>query len=41
MNPECKAGKHHNCDGKAWRDDLDDIGPCQCTCHDDPEQKQS
>jgi hypothetical protein len=33
MNPECAAGKHPNCDGKAWRDDLDAIGPCQCGCH--------
>lgn len=33
MNPECRAGKHRNCDGKGWRDDLDDIGPCRCSCH--------
>jgi hypothetical protein len=34
MNPECAAGKHDNCDGKAWRDDLNDIGSCRCGCHD-------
>lgn len=22
MNPECRAGKHWNCDGKGWREDL-------------------
>jgi hypothetical protein len=33
MNPECAVKKHDSCDGKAWRDDLDAIGPCQCNCH--------
>lgn len=34
MNPECRAGKHSNCDGNGWRDDLGRIGPCLCGCHD-------
>lgn len=33
MNPECRAGKHQNCDGQGWRDDLGNIGPCLCGCH--------
>jgi hypothetical protein len=33
MNPECRAGKHSNCDEKGWRDDLGHIGPCLCGCH--------
>lgn len=33
MNPECRAGKHSNCDGQGWREDLGHIGPCLCGCH--------
>lgn len=28
--PECKAGKHWNCDGGAW--DFDDDEPTVCFC---------
>lgn len=28
--PECKAGKHGNCDGTAWDDDKDDFTTCGC-----------
>lgn len=28
--PDCKAGKHHNCDGIAWDDDKDDFTSCGC-----------
>lgn len=30
--PECKAGKHRNCDGSAWSDALDDLVECACPC---------
>ncbi|MGX9346625.1 DUF4326 domain-containing protein [Microbacterium sp. KNMS] len=29
--PECKAGKHGNCDGTAWDDDADTLTTCTCT----------
>lgn len=29
--PECKQGKHANCDGEAWSDEID--GPVPCSCH--------
>lgn len=29
--PECRAGKHPNCDGTAW--DVEADGPTVCTCH--------
>ena len=28
--PECAAGKHLNCDGVTWDDDLDCETPCPC-----------
>jgi hypothetical protein len=28
--PECKAGKHINCDGQAWDDDADQAVTCVC-----------
>lgn len=33
MNPECKAGKHWNCDGISDIDDDDQPVPCRCDCH--------
>lgn len=28
--PECKNGKHINCDGEAWSVDIDGPVPCAC-----------
>ena len=28
--PECRAGKHDNCDTTAWDNDLDAPVPCEC-----------
>jgi hypothetical protein len=28
--PECRAGKHGNCDGDAWCNVFDEVVPCQC-----------
>lgn len=28
--PECRAGKHANCDGGAWDFERDE--PCVCSC---------
>lgn len=28
--PECRAGKHLNCDTTAWDNDLDAPVPCEC-----------
>lgn len=28
--PECRSGKHKNCDGTALDYDLDDIVDCRC-----------
>lgn len=28
--PECRAGKHANCDGKAWDDTADCLTVCRC-----------
>jgi hypothetical protein len=33
MNPECRAGKHNNCDGRAIDMDLDEFVNCICACH--------
>jgi hypothetical protein len=35
INPECKAGKHPNCDGGAMCNHIlcDDIHLCECDCH--------
>lgn len=29
--PECRAGKHRNCDGTAWDTEKDAPAPCECT----------
>lgn len=29
--PECKAGKHDNCDGTAWDDQADEETACPCS----------
>lgn len=28
--PECRAGKHANCDGAAWNTNTDSPGLCPC-----------
>lgn len=28
--PECKAGKHDNCDGTAWDEEKDELTECFC-----------
>jgi hypothetical protein len=28
--PECAAGKHRNCGGDSWNNDLDEPKPCPC-----------
>jgi hypothetical protein len=28
--PECRQGKHGNCDGLTWDDQADDLAPCPC-----------
>ena len=35
INPECAQGKHDNCTGEAWDDDLDCLTDCLCMCHDE------
>lgn len=30
MCPECRAGKHFNCDATAWDNDTDEAVPCAC-----------
>lgn len=34
--PECRAGKHQNCDGAAWDNDKDAPAPCACAALDHP-----
>lgn len=29
--PECKAGKHGNCNGEAWDEEVDEPTSCGCT----------
>lgn len=29
--PECRAGKHPNCDGTTWNDIEDEYDWCPCT----------
>lgn len=36
IDPDCRAGKHTICYGKAWDDALDELGACLCDCHQDP-----
>jgi hypothetical protein len=33
MNPECRDGKHHNCDGIGLDLETDEFGDCSCACH--------
>jgi hypothetical protein len=33
INPECRAGKHANCDATAWDIPLDLRVQCECECH--------
>jgi len=28
--PDCEQGKHRNCTGEAWDNDVDDFAPCPC-----------
>ena len=30
--PECEQGKHGNCDGTAWNNDIDSVVDCACGC---------
>lgn len=39
--PECRTGKHPNCDGTAWDDDADSLTLCTCTGIDHPRQRLS
>jgi hypothetical protein len=32
--PECRAGKHGNCDGGAWDWETDAAVPCRCAMND-------
>lgn len=32
-NPECRDGKHGNCDGNGWDLAADTPCPCHCSCH--------
>jgi hypothetical protein len=32
--PECRAGKHRNCDGTSWDQAADAPVPCPCSCSD-------
>lgn len=34
--PECRDGKHRNCDGDAWCDEHDKLAECACP-HPTPE----
>jgi hypothetical protein len=36
--PECVAGKHVNCDGQAWDEDLDQPGICPCWVAHEPKE---
>lgn len=29
--PECRAGKHINCNGQAWDEHADELTVCFCT----------
>lgn len=33
LNPECRDGKHPNCDGRGWDPDTDEACECPCSCH--------
>jgi hypothetical protein len=30
MCPECRDGKHHNCDGSGWDRETDEFIRCPC-----------
>lgn len=32
-NPECRDGKHSNCQGDAWDETNDAPALCECPCH--------
>lgn len=34
-NPNCRQGKHAACPGTAWHGYPDELGPCDCVCHDE------
>ena len=37
LSPDCRAGKHHACNGDGGIDDVkDEILPCACGCHEAP-----
>lgn len=36
MNPECRQGKHTNCNNTSWDEDRDEIARCRCACHLEP-----
>ncbi|QGZ16921.1 hypothetical protein SEA_LITTLETOKYO_29 [Arthrobacter phage LittleTokyo] len=33
LNPECRDGKHRNCNGEGWDTWADDATDCPCECH--------
>lgn len=33
LNPECRDGNHHKCDGLGWEEDHDMYAACPCDCH--------
>lgn len=33
INPECRSGKHTNCDGVGWDSEADTDTACRCACH--------
>ena len=33
LNPECRDGKHRNCDGRALDVARDVFVGCDCSCH--------
>ena len=34
MNPECRDGKHRNCNTEGWDEYEDEASNCPCDCHD-------
>ena len=39
-NPECRAGKHSNCDRNGWDTRIDSVCDCPCDCHEPKETNQ-
>lgn len=39
VNPECRSGKHSNCDGNGWDTRRDAVTDCTCTCHEPKEAR--